>query len=157
MFLFPMDGRKGDGSGRHERRRYGRFAVGRSLPDYGRHRGVGHLDTMDGIRTAAKRRKNALAKARKVSADGISANANLKRLYAQRDAYRRNNWQSLAANYEKSVFYQLDLQDAANEFVRFNLDFPDILEKDAAPMMRIHNRMLRGRIMKLQGNQRLQG
>lgn len=99
-----------------------------------------------------KEGKTLWLKARKVSADGISANANLKRLYAQRDAYRRNNWQSLAANYEKSVFYQLDLQDAANEFVRFNLDFPDILEKDAAPMMRIHNRMLRGRIMKLQGN-----
>ena len=99
-----------------------------------------------------KEGKTLWLKARKVSADGISANANLKRLYAQRGAYRRNNWQSLAANYEKSVFYQLDLQDAANEFVRFNLDFPDILEKDAAPMMRIHNRMLRGRIMKLQGN-----
>lgn len=88
-------------------------------------------------------------KAEKLSADEISAGANLKRLYEQRNAFRKENWKGLAANYEKSVFYQLDLLDAANEFVRFNLDTPDILQEDAAPMLRIHNRMLRARIMKL--------
>lgn len=87
-------------------------------------------------------------KTEKVSADEISARANLKRLYAQRNAYRRDNWKGLSANYEKSVFYQLDLQDASNEFVRFNLDTPDVLPEDASPMLRIHNRMLRARIMK---------
>ena len=87
-------------------------------------------------------------KADKVSADEISARANLKRLYTQRNTYRRDNWKGLSANYEKSVFYQLDLQDASNEFVRFNLDTPDILTEDASPMVRIHNRMLRARIMK---------
>lgn len=91
-------------------------------------------------------------KAERISADDISARANLKRLYAQRNAFRRNNWKGLAANYEKSVFYQLDLQDAANEFVRSDLDMPAILKEDAAPMVRIHNRMLRARIMKLRGN-----
>lgn len=91
-------------------------------------------------------------KAEKVSADEISARANLKRLYEQRSAYRRSNWKGLADNYEKSVFYQLDLQDAAKEFVRFDLATPDILKEDAAPMVRIHNRMLRGRIMKLHGD-----
>lgn len=88
-------------------------------------------------------------KAEKLSADEISAGANLKRLYEQRNAFRKENWKGLAANYEKSVFYQLDLLDAANEFVHFNLDTPDILQEDAAPMLRIHNRMLRARIMKL--------
>ena len=88
-------------------------------------------------------------KAEKVSADEISAGANLKRLYEQRNAFRKENWKGLAANYEKSVFYQLNLLDAANEFVRFNLDTPDVLQEDAAPMLRIHNRMLRARIMKL--------
>lgn len=91
-------------------------------------------------------------KAEKVSADEISARANLKRLYEQRSAYRRSNWKGLADNYEKSVFYQLDLQDAAKEFVRFDLATPDILKEDTAPMVRIHNRMLRGRIMKLHGD-----
>lgn len=91
-------------------------------------------------------------KAEKVSADEISASANLKRLYEQRKAFRKENWKGLATNYEKSVFYQLDLLDAANEFVRFKLDMPDVLKEDAAPMLRIHNRMLRARIMKLREN-----
>lgn len=90
-------------------------------------------------------------KAEKVSADDISAGANLKRLYAQRSSFRKENWKGLAANYEKSVFYQLDLQDAAHEFVRLDLNTPDTLKEDAAPMVRIHNRMLRARIMKLRG------
>ena len=90
-------------------------------------------------------------KAEKVSADEISAGANLKRLYAQRSSFRKENWKGLAANYEKSVFYQLDLQDAAREFVRLDLNTPDTLKEDAAPMVRIHNRMLRARIMKLRG------
>ena len=72
-------------------------------------------------------------------------------LYTQRSSFRKENWKGLAANYEKSVFYQLDLQDAAHEFVRLDLDTPDTLKEDAAPMVRIHNRMLRARIMKLRG------
>ena len=100
-----------------------------------------------------KQGKELWLRAEKLSADEISAQANLERLYAQRSAFRRDNWKGLSANYEKSVFYQLDLQDAANEFVRLNLEVPAVLKEDAAPMVRIHNRMLRARILKLQGNE----
>ncbi len=89
----------------------------------------------------------------KLSADEISARANLKRLYEQRRAFRCDNWNKLAENYEKSIFYQLDLQDAANEFVRFGLNAPAVLKDDAAQMLRIHNRMLRARILKLRGEE----
>ena len=104
-----------------------------------------------------KQGKELWLRAEKLSADEISAQANLERLYAQRSAFRRDNWKGLSANYEKSVFYQLDLQDAANEFVRLNLDVPAVLKEDAAPMVRIHNRMLRARILKLQGNEGCKG
>lgn len=50
---------------------------------------------------------------RKMSADEISAYANLRRLTAQREAFRVSNWSILAKNYEHSVFYQLNLEDAA--------------------------------------------
>ncbi|MDD3039654.1 bifunctional fucokinase/fucose-1-phosphate guanylyltransferase [Bacteroides sp.] len=90
--------------------------------------------------------------AKKLSADEISAKANLKRLYAQRTSFRRNNWQRLAVNYEKSIFYQLDLQDAAIEFVEQNLPIPSIVKEETAPMICIHNRMLRARIMKLRND-----
>lgn len=89
--------------------------------------------------------------AEKISADELSAKANLQHLYAQRSVFRKENWKGLAANYEKSVFYQLDLQNAADEFVRLMLPAPEVLREDAAQMLRIHNRMLRARIMKLRG------
>ncbi|MDR0892431.1 MAG: bifunctional fucokinase/L-fucose-1-P-guanylyltransferase [Mediterranea sp.] len=92
-------------------------------------------------------------KAEKLSADDLSNRANLTRLYAQRSAFRRANWPVLAANYEKSVFYQLDLRDAADEFARLKLDTPAPLPEEAAPMLRIHNRMLRARILKLEGQE----
>ena len=87
----------------------------------------------------------------RLSADEISARANLQRLYAQRNAFRKENWKGLAANYEKSVFYQLDLADAAKEFVTFDLETPAVLEDEAVVMLQIHNRMLRARIMKQRG------
>lgn len=89
----------------------------------------------------------------RLSADEISAQADLRLLYAQRDRFRKENWELLARNYEKSVFYQLDLADVANEYHRFGLDKPDILPTDAPLMQRIHNRMLRAQIGKLDGKE----
>lgn len=91
--------------------------------------------------------------AERLSADEISARANLKRLYAQREALRKENWKALAANHEKSVFYQLDLADAAGEMARAGLEVPAILPDGESPLSRMHNRMLRARMMKLQGKE----
>ena len=71
-------------------------------------------------------------KAEKVSADEISANANLKRLYEQRNAFRKENWKGLAANYEKSVFYQLDLLDAVSVRKFFDEEQPEYVFLAAA-------------------------
>lgn len=87
----------------------------------------------------------------RLSADEISAKADLKLLYAQRKEFRKENLGTLSRNYEKSVFYQLDLADVADEFCRYGLSAPDILPDDAPLMQRIHNRMLRARIEKLAG------
>lgn len=95
--------------------------------------------------------KNIWLRSERFSADEISAGANLKRLYAQREEFRKGNWKALAVNHEKSVFYQLDLADAAEDFVRLGLDMPELLPEDALQMSRIHNRMLRARILKLDG------
>ncbi|WP_455593164.1 bifunctional fucokinase/fucose-1-phosphate guanylyltransferase [Bacteroides sp.] len=89
----------------------------------------------------------------RMSADDISARANLKRLYAQREAFRKRNWEALAQNHEKSVFYQLDLEDAANAFARLGLNIPEVADEDTPKMIQIHNRMVRARILKQQGNE----
>lgn len=49
------------------------------------------------------------SESRRLSADDISAEADLMRLQQQRDLLRAANWQALARNYEHSVFYQLTL------------------------------------------------
>lgn len=86
---------------------------------------------------------------RRLCADEISAQADLRLLYAQRESFRKANLEILASNYEKSVFYQLDLDDVAREFHQFGLEKPEILPSDAPLMQRIHNRMLRARIESL--------
>ena len=86
----------------------------------------------------------------RLSADELSAKANLKRLYAQREEFRNKNWPALAANYDKSVFYQLNLADAAAEFAKNSIALPEILAEDAPQMTRIHNQMFRARALQLQ-------
>ncbi|NDV67129.1 bifunctional fucokinase/fucose-1-phosphate guanylyltransferase [Bacteroides sp. 224] len=89
--------------------------------------------------------------ARRLSADDISAYANLERLYQQREVFGKENWKLLADNYEKSVFYQLDLANAASEYVRLGLEAPAVLPEDASSMLCIHNRMLRAQVLKNKG------
>lgn len=70
--------------------------------------------------------------------------ANLSRLFAQREAFRKENWTALARNWQHSVFYQLDLDDAAHQFARYGLPMPEPLPEDAPVLTRIHDAMFRG-------------
>ncbi len=90
--------------------------------------------------------------ARKLSADEISAYANLRRLTAQRESFRNENWVELAKNYERSVFYQLNLQEAAEEFSRHQLPLPQPLPDDAQLMTRVSDAMFRARVLDLNGD-----
>ena len=79
-----------------------------------------------------------------VNSNELAERANLRRLFAQRRAFRKQNWTALARNWQHSVFYQLDLDDAAHEFNRLQLSMPKPVD-DAAPLMiRIHDAMFRG-------------
>lgn len=91
--------------------------------------------------------RNIWTKARKVSADELSASANLRRLFAQREDFRRQNWSLLARNQERSVFYQLDLQEAAKEFVRGDIGLPDELPNDAPLLKRVSDAMFRAKVL----------
>ena len=81
--------------------------------------------------------------AHRVAADEISAYADLRRLNVQREEYRKQNWPQLAENWEKSVFYQLNLKDAAAEFRRLQIPTPAPLPDTAARMTRISDAMFR--------------
>lgn len=89
--------------------------------------------------------------AEKKSADEISAYADLRKLTAQREEFRKENWKILAENHEKSVFYQLDLQQAAEEYGRLNLKLPQELDEQTPLLTRIADTMFRARTIQIQG------
>ena len=93
------------------------------------------LQTLDGL---------ALVTSRMISAEEISTEANLHRLFDQRKAFRKLNWSALAENWNHSVFYQLDLADAKHEFEEQGIAMPPALDADAPLMTRIHDAMFRG-------------
>lgn len=86
-----------------------------------------------------------------ISAEEISSKANLKRLFEQRREFRKKNWSELAANHNHSVFYQLDLDDAAKEFAENNIPLPEPLSDKEPVMKRIHDAMFRSEVLRMEG------
>lgn len=84
-----------------------------------------------------------------MSAEDLSNEANLVRLVSQRRMFRRDNWLALASNYRKSVFYQLDLEDAAHAFARERLPLPAPLPDTAPLLTRVHDAMFRATTLSL--------
>ena len=99
------------------------------------------LDSLDGLDNLDNLESKAVGF---LSAEDISNVANLRRLFAQRKAFRGSNWPALARNWQHSVFYQLDLDDAASEFSEMQLPQPAALPVEAPLMTRIHDCMFRG-------------
>ena len=79
-----------------------------------------------------------------VNSNELAERANLRRLFAQREAFQHQNWSAMARNWRHSVFYQLDLADAAIQFQKGNIPLPPPLSDDAPLMTRIHDAMFRG-------------
>ncbi len=79
-----------------------------------------------------------------VNSNELAERANLRRLFSQRRDFRRQNWPALASNWQHSVFYQLDLDDACREFRAMHLPMPEPLSDSAPLMTRIHDAMFRG-------------
>ena len=86
------------------------------------------------------------ADSRLLSAEEISTHANLFRLTKQRQQYRSKNWQALARNHTHSVFYQLDLDDAARAFRKHHLPAPQPLGDNEPLMKRMSDAMFQSEI-----------
>lgn len=86
-----------------------------------------------------------------MSAERISDLANLPRLIDQRRKFRKSNWIGLAKNYQHSVFYQLDLNDAAKDFAKYHIELPEKLPETAPIMTRVHDSMFRAEVARLTG------
>lgn len=69
------------------------------------------LQWMIGTERFSSEGKDIWLRSARFSADVLMDRASLSQLYAQRKELRRRNYGMLERNYEKSVFYQLDLAD----------------------------------------------
>lgn len=78
-----------------------------------------------------------------VNSNELAEHVNLRRLFAQRKDFRKANWSTMARNWQHSVFYQLDLDDAAKEFQEMRIELPKPLPEEAPLMTRIHDAMFR--------------
>ena len=87
----------------------------------------------------------------KLSADELSEKANLRRLTCQRHENRMKNWPFLASNYAHSVFYQVDLDEAAHDFAGGHIAEPHPLPESEPLLTRIHDAMFRSELERLKG------
>ena len=87
----------------------------------------------------------------KLSADELSEKANLRRLTCQRHENRMKNWPFLASNYAHSVFYQVDLDEAAHDFAEGHIAEPHPLPDSEPLLTRIHDAMFRSELERLKG------
>ena len=87
----------------------------------------------------------------KLSADELSEKANLRRLTCQRYENRMKNWPFLASNYAHSVFYQVDLDEAAHDFAESHIAEPHPLPDSEPLLTRIHDAMFRSELERLEG------
>lgn len=88
-------------------------------------------------------------KAKRLSADEISAYANLRRLQTQRLQFRKETWTALAKNHRQSIFYQLNLSDAAKEFAKLDIPAPDFLPENEPLLKRISDQMFHSQLKQL--------
>lgn len=91
-------------------------------------------------------------KARRMSADELGAEANLPRLARQRRELRAECWPALARNYRHSVFYQIDLEDAAREFAAGGIAEPAPLPVETPLLTRAHDAMFRSELRRLENS-----
>ena len=88
-------------------------------------------------------------KAQRMSADEISAEANLRRLVEQRTKFRLKNLPMIAKNWQHSVFYQSDLLTVAREYGKHDVPLPDALPESAPLLTRTCDAMFRSEAERL--------
>lgn len=113
---------------------------------------VGNIDDMGNVLqwmlgdTTCAEGEKTFREARLMSAEQISAHANLCRLVDQRAAMRAANLGGLASNWRHSVFYQMDLGDAARKYRQYDIPIPAPLPADAPLLTQAQDAMFRSEV-----------
>ncbi|HEX7585824.1 MAG TPA: bifunctional fucokinase/fucose-1-phosphate guanylyltransferase, partial [Prolixibacteraceae bacterium] len=90
---------------------------------------------------------------KRVSAEEISQITNISLIEEQSSRNRVKAIPAIACNYANSVFYQLDLDKMANEYVKNNLELPEALQINSNGWLPIHSHMFRATVERRKGNE----
>lgn len=82
------------------------------------------------------------------SADELSAKANLRRLFKLRRELQALTIPAVAKNWQRSVFYQVNLKDVAGKYAANRWPLPAPLPAEAPLMTRIHDAMFRSEALR---------
>ena len=88
---------------------------------------------------------------KRLSASEISDQAKLPLAKKQRQHFRNLNWPSLRRNAEHSVFYQINLDHAAQEFATHNIPVDPVSENEMNPQVKLSEKMFQTRINQYKG------
>ncbi len=86
---------------------------------------------------------------KRISADEIIDQTNLKRLYLQREQFRNDNISLLHKNYKKSVFYQVDLDDIAKRVAKNGIELQTMMTIED-PFLQMHEYMFQAKVKQYQ-------
>jgi hypothetical protein len=87
----------------------------------------------------------------RISADEISNRCNISEVERQRKELSLKNIPVLARNYRNSVFYQLDLNCLADEYIANSLPLPDEPPADSTGWLPVHDNMFHAVYLRKQG------
>jgi galactokinase/mevalonate kinase-like predicted kinase len=99
--------------------------------------------------------KKAWIGAERMSARQLGQQANLRRIYEQRNKLRHKALPVMAENAENSVFYKLDLEATADLYAESAFDLPEMLEASSLrnPLIALHERMFRAAVRRRRGDE----
>ena len=92
----------------------------------------------------------------RLSAEQIGMVCNIPLLEEQSLQHRLKAIPAIAANYSNSVFYQLDLEKLATDFINYKLDLPEVQLGKNSGWLPIHFHMFRASVERRRGNEWLQ-
>jgi len=96
----------------------------------------------------AKRWQNA----KRLSAQQLLEQANMRRIYEQRAQLRNRSLVPLLKNFRWSVFFRLDLESAARSFAATELTLPELnVDDHDEPLARVHDQMFRSAVLRHRG------
>ncbi|HEY3369999.1 MAG TPA: bifunctional fucokinase/fucose-1-phosphate guanylyltransferase [Prolixibacteraceae bacterium] len=90
---------------------------------------------------------------RRISPDEISQLCHIQLAEKQRTTNQLKAIPSLAGNYSNSVFYQLDLEKLAGDYVNHNLELPEMLPVKNNDWLPIHVHMFRASVQRRKGHE----